>query len=206
MLKEPAYLSLIGAGFFGLGAVFIPVFFIQTYYMFQQRIANAATSNLTFWLIPILLAGSIPGRIIPNVLAASLGGVNVMFFPFVCCSGLAFAWNGVHSEPAIIIYALIYGFFSGGVVAMIPPVIVAVAVDKRHPGTNMGMGQFGSSLGLLMGPPVDGPTGCWGVVIQLWPLPRDPDVYWSMLTYISTPNARGPLSQSWTRIEDDLRI
>jgi len=65
----------------------------------------------------------------------------------------------------MIIFAILYGFFSGGFVSLPPVALVYLTTDMRKLGTRMGQCFFVSSLGLLVGSPVAGAilgdTGSW---------------------------------------------
>lgn len=61
----------------------------------------------------MLNAGSIPGRIIPNVIAQKLGYLNVLTFVVFVCGALVFAMIGLKTVGGVVVFSLFYGFFSG---------------------------------------------------------------------------------------------
>lgn len=63
--------------------------------------------------IAILNAASIPGRVIPNILADYYGALNVVIPISLIMGALVFVMFGVTNTPAIIIFSILYGFFSG---------------------------------------------------------------------------------------------
>ncbi|MCJ1306620.1 hypothetical protein MMC25_000263 [Agyrium rufum] len=150
--KEAPFSFFTASMFFSFAGLYIPIFYIQTYSI-QSGIANA---NLGFYLLPILNASSILGRILPNFFADKTGALNMLVPCALAASVLSFGWIGVHSLPAVIIFSLLYGFFSGAFVSLLPSVIVGLTPDLRKIGTRMGMCFGVTSFGVLIGTPVAG--------------------------------------------------
>jgi hypothetical protein len=63
---------------------------------------------------------------------------------------------GIKSTASIIVFCILYGFFSGGVVALIGPVITSLAAEAGEIGTRMGLTFFVMSFGSLFGTPIQG--------------------------------------------------
>jgi MFS family permease len=155
MWKEGYYVALCASAFVVLMGLYIPIFFIQSFY---ASVSSASTA-LTFWLLPILMAGSLPGRLVPNILAAShVGNLNMLAIMVFLCGLFSFCWMaiGKGDTGGIIVFALIYGFTSGATVSLLPPVIVTTAPDMRNLGTRMGMVLTTGSFGVLVGNPIAG--------------------------------------------------
>lgn len=150
--KEAPYTLFCIAMFFGFIGFYGPVYYVQPY-----AISNGITNlNLGFYLLPILNAASIFGRIIPNFIADYVGPLNVLIPASFATGVLALGWIGIKNLGGIISFALLYGFFSGGFVSMPPVAIVSLTPDMRTLGTRMGQVFFVSSLGLLVGTPSGG--------------------------------------------------
>ncbi|KIV78901.1 hypothetical protein PV11_06503 [Exophiala sideris] len=133
-------------GFYG------PVYYDQSYGI-QQGITS---EKLGFYLLPMLNAASIPGRLFPNFLADHIGPLNVMG---PCCfmtGTMALIWIGIHNVGGLIAFSCLYGFFSGGLVSIPPVAIVYLTKDMTKIGTRMGQLFFISAFGLLTGTPVTG--------------------------------------------------
>ncbi|KAG6906062.1 hypothetical protein DXG01_016064 [Tephrocybe rancida] len=65
------------------------------------------------WQLVILNGASTAGRVIPNLLVARMGVFNIMI-PCVLISGLlAFCTSALKDSVGTIIFAILYGFFSG---------------------------------------------------------------------------------------------
>lgn len=58
--------------------------------------------------------GSILGRVLPNLLAEQVGLLNVIAPVTLICGGLVFAVFALTNVPGVVIFSLLYGFFSGG--------------------------------------------------------------------------------------------
>jgi hypothetical protein len=74
-----------------------------------------------FFLIPMFFdqlaiqnGASIFGRTVPNILADMFGVVNVFIVVTFCTGALLFTLIGINSVGGVTIFAILYGFFSGG--------------------------------------------------------------------------------------------
>lgn len=119
----------------------------------QTGVVNA---NLGFYLVSILNAASIFGRIAPNLIADYTGPINI-FLPASGFTALvAFCWIAVHSAAGIIVVSLLYGFFSGGFVSLPPVIMMSITKDFRDLGTRLGMCFALCSIAVLVGTPIGG--------------------------------------------------
>jgi MFS family permease len=149
--KEPAYTLFVAAGFFGFMGVYTAIFFLQSY-----AVQNGIGSELAFYFTSILNAGSVFGRLVPNYLADKMGPINVIFPYIGICGILAFCWIRINTEAGLLVFAILYGYFSGAFVSLPPAVIASLTKDMSRLGTRMGMFFFISSIGVLVGTPISG--------------------------------------------------
>lgn len=159
--KDVPYVLFCFAMFAGFIGFYGPVFYIQSYAI-EKRLTS---EDFAFYLLPILNAASVPGRILPNFLADYVGPLNILM-PCATITGiLALGWIGVTTQGGLIAFACLYGFFSGGFVSMPPVAITTLTPDHRTLGTRMGQCFFFSAFGLMCGTPVSGAilksTGSW---------------------------------------------
>lgn len=154
-LLEPKAFKELPYTFFTLGlflafiGLYAPIFYIQSYSI-SQKITN---ENLGFYMLSILNSASILGRILPNFFADRTGPLN-MLIPCSLASGiLCFGWIGINSVPSIIIFALLYGFFSGAFVSLPPSALVSLSPNMGVVGTRMGQCFAVASFGILIGTP-----------------------------------------------------
>lgn len=149
--RELPYAIFCVAMFFGFIGFYGPVFYLQS-----SAIEDGTSNNLAFYLLPILNATSIFGRILPNFLADKLGPLNIHTPAALATAILALAWIGIHNTSGYIALAALYGFFSGGFVSLPPVTLIRLTPDLRTVGTRMGMNFTICSLGLLVGAPTSG--------------------------------------------------
>jgi MFS family permease len=139
--------SLIG--FMGL----YTILFYLSYYAEDQHITD---TNMAFYLVPIFNAASCFGRILPNALSDKTGPFNLIAPGSTIVGILIVCMIAVKTEAAIIVLAILVGFFSGVFIALPPVCFVALTKDKTKIGTRIGMGFGIISLGTLAGGPGGG--------------------------------------------------
>jgi MFS family permease len=165
--KEIPYTLFCVGMIFGFIGLYGPLYYIGAYAI-DKHITN---ENLAFYLLPIINAASIFGRIIPNFIADHIGPFNVLIPSAAIAALLAFCWIAIDNIGGIIAFAIIYGFSSGGFVSLPPVAVVTLTKDMSKIGTRMGQCFFLSAFGLLVGTPVSGAilsgTGSW-VGVQAW--------------------------------------
>ncbi|CAK7220406.1 hypothetical protein SBRCBS47491_004178 [Sporothrix bragantina] len=166
--SELPFMAMVIGSFFVFMCVFVPFFYIQ---LFGERrgIGDAAFSP--FYLVTMLNVGSVFGRLLPNALALRYGSFNLLLLCSVVSAVLLFGWMGIVSESAAatalngdgsqylagtVIFALLYGLFSGGIVSLIASVIMGLTKDLSRVGTRMGMAFFVTGIACLIGPPIAG--------------------------------------------------
>lgn len=151
-LREAPYILCTAGLFFGFVGLYIPFFFITPYAHFK----TGAGETLAFYFVPILNAASIFGRLIPNAIADHVGPLNMFVPSALACAVLAFTWIAVHSIGGLLVFAILYGFFSGSFVSLPPSAILSLSSDLNKVGTRLGMSFSVAGLGVLIGSPVGG--------------------------------------------------
>ncbi|KAF2731844.1 MFS general substrate transporter [Polyplosphaeria fusca] len=149
----PAYsLNLLGF-FLGFIGLYMPFFYAQVYAL-TQHITN---ENMAFYLLAVMNASSVFGRIIPNFLADKLGPFNVVIPCTLVTGVLAFCFIEAKSSAGLVVLMAFYGFFSGTFVSLPPTIIVSLSLDARERiGTRLGQTFAGVGVGLLVGTPIGG--------------------------------------------------
>lgn len=82
-----------------------------------------------------------------------------MFVP--TCLGLpvlSFAWIGIKNSPGLIVFTVLYGFFSGTFLTFPFSTVVRLSPHMGVVGVRMGVACAVVSLGLLVGTPVEEPS------------------------------------------------
>lgn len=151
-LREPPFMLCTAGLFFGFAGLYIPFFYITPYANFK----TGANETLAFYLVPILNAGSIFGRLVPNAMADHFGALNMLIPCTLACAVLAFTWTAVDETGGIVAFAILYGFFSGSFVSLPPSAILSLSNDLSKAGTRLGMSFSMAGIGILIGSPVGG--------------------------------------------------
>jgi MFS family permease len=88
--------------------------------------------NLAFYLISIINAASIVGRIVPGILADKFGPFNVqVVFCFAMAISILAYWTPSTNEAAIITFALFYGFVSGAFISLFTVCLAMISPIKK---------------------------------------------------------------------------
>lgn len=151
-LRETPLLFFAAASFIGFMAVYVPFFYLPVYSIGKAN----ASENFAFYFLPILNAASTPGRVLPNFFADKTGPLNMLIPCTLFSAILALCWIRIENIPGLIVFAILYGFFTGTFVSLPPATVASLSPDLRKVGTHMGM-VFGiASLGVLVGLPLAG--------------------------------------------------
>ncbi|PON22006.1 hypothetical protein TGAM01_v209076 [Trichoderma gamsii] len=140
----------VAAVFFMLG-MFLPF----NYVLLQAEKAGFSPTLIPY-LLPILNAVSIFGRVLSGVTADKVGKFNMMVsITFVSALVCLVVWIPIKSVAGIIVFVAIYGFASGGFIG-ICTVCVAQISDISQIGTRVGTLFAIESVGALIGSPIGG--------------------------------------------------
>ncbi|KAI1398650.1 MFS general substrate transporter [Hypoxylon fuscum] len=150
-LKEPVFLCIVCGGFFFFWGMFLPFNYIEL-----QAQEQGIDASVVPYLLPIINAVSIPGRIMPGFLGDRFGRFNVMIFISGLSGVITLAlWVPGKSTATTVVYGAIFGFASGGFISLLPAVIAQIS-DLREIGTRTGIAFFAAALGALTGSPIGG--------------------------------------------------
>lgn len=150
-LRELPMILTILAGFLFTWGMFLPF----NYVLLQAEAAGMSPSLIPY-LLPILNAVSIFGRIIPGIVADKIGRFNVMIV--ICLISAVFClavWIPVKSTAGIVVFAVVFGFSSGGFVSLAPTLVAQIS-DLRQIGARVGAAFAIQSFGSLTGSPIGG--------------------------------------------------
>lgn len=149
--KLPIFrLVVIGIFFMFLG-VFTPLFYIPSY-----AVSRGMDATLASYLLAIVNAASVFGRVIPGILADKLGPLNVVSVAGVVTGVIVCCLNSCETNAALIVYSVFIGFTSGTVVSGGSAALAATARDPQSLGTYLGMGMAAAAIAVLIGPPING--------------------------------------------------
>ncbi|GFF77799.1 monocarboxylate permease homologue, mch4 [Aspergillus lentulus] len=150
--KEVPYTLFCMAMFFGYIGFFNPIFYIEAYAI--QK--HAMEETLAFYLVSILNAASVPGRIVPGLLGLRFGPLNILLGSAIISGILSLSWVAVSNAGGLIALAVLYGFFSGAFVSLPAVALTTLTPNLQTLGTRMGMCSLLCGFGSLCGAPVAG--------------------------------------------------
>ncbi|RDB20144.1 Riboflavin transporter MCH5 [Hypsizygus marmoreus] len=151
LLTDVPYMLCCLAAFAVLWGLFLPYFYLQLY-----AILHGLDPNFAFYTLSILNASSLFGRILPNVFADKIGSFNCLAPSVFACSVLLFAFFGIKSVEAVVVFAILYGFFSGAFLSLASPALASLSRNDSEIGVRLGLAFTLGAFGALTGPPIDG--------------------------------------------------
>jgi len=151
ILRDTAYLVSIGGAFCINFGIFFPYFYLQLY-----AIDKGVKESLAFYSLAIISAGSIFGRLLPNFFADKIGPYNMLIPCLFLSSALAFAMLGVRNFAGVVVFGVLYGFWSGSYVSLIPSLLAQFSTHPGEQGTRMGIAFSVVGISVLVGTPIEG--------------------------------------------------
>ena len=107
----------------------------------------------TVYILPILNAASIVGRLIPCYFSDLIGPLNVQAPAMLLCGMFVLVWLKVHTFAGLMTLIILYGVSSGAVIAMPPVAVASMTEDLTTFGGRMGVMFLAISCTSLAGPP-----------------------------------------------------
>ncbi|KAJ4413177.1 hypothetical protein N0V91_000151 [Didymella pomorum] len=149
--KDMRFVLLTASSFFFFMGLFIPINFIEV-----QAISDGMSTRLAGYLLAVLNAGSIFGRIIPGALADKVGVFNMQLL-FCTMAGIIVLALGLPASgnAAYITFAALYGFASGAYVSLFPAQMAQIS-EVHQIGVRVGVTFAVVSVAGLVGNPIAG--------------------------------------------------
>ncbi|KAI5296271.1 hypothetical protein KEM52_004749 [Ascosphaera acerosa] len=165
--KELPFVLFVTAIFFMVFGFATPIFYIEVYAIEKQTMSE----DLAFYLVAILNASSVLGRVFPGLIERFVGPITIFTACAVVSAILLFCWIAMTSKGAIIAMAALYGFSSGAFISLPAVCLASITEDLGRLGTRIGMMSVFEAAGTLCGAPVSGAirdrTGKW-LGVQLY--------------------------------------
>ncbi|KAK3312849.1 major facilitator superfamily domain-containing protein [Apodospora peruviana] len=149
--KEPRLMILVVAFFLMLMGLFTPLFFIPAY-----AVTRGMKTTLASYLLAIINAASLFGRVIPGVLADRFGPINVFGLAGIVTGVVLLCLNTADSTAGLVVYSVVFGFTSGTIISGGSAAFTRCPRDPKDIGTYIGMGMGVGSIAILIGPPING--------------------------------------------------
>ncbi|KAH9891929.1 MFS general substrate transporter [Cubamyces lactineus] len=190
ILRDAPFLLLIAGNILICFGLFIPFIYIAEYAR-----DNHISADTAFYVLSAMNGGGFFGRLAPPFLSDAFGRFNVLV-PCAFLMGLSALvfWIFANTLVTIILFAIVFGFFSGAFIAMIIPCVVQISPDGRI-GTRIGVLYSIISFGALAGGPAGGALlkACHGS-------------YTGMIVLCGVSNIAGSFFILWARLRLDRRI
>ncbi|KAI0965692.1 MFS transporter, MCP family, solute carrier family 16, member 10 [Xylaria arbuscula] len=152
VLKDVPFLYFTLAQFFIFLGYLVPLFYIPTY----AETVLKTTSSFSQYLLVICQSASLFGRLTASIPAQHVGVMPVWVFCCVISGVLCFTWIVSDSLPAFIAFCVLYGYFSGALIALPPSIFPVLCPDPGTLGARMGLSWTSSAISFLVGAPVAG--------------------------------------------------
>ena len=170
-LKDVPFQLLNLGAFFGLMGVYVVFFYIQLFAEHVEQRTQGDRNITMSYLVAMLNAGGVFGRLLPNLIADKIGYLNMQTVCAICTVVTAFCWIPITTSSQVFAFSPAFAFVAGGFVTF-GPSVVSLTRDISALGVRMGIDLFITGLGVLIGPPVAGvilkeSKGSW-LGLQLW--------------------------------------
>ena len=130
--------------------------FLPFNYIILYAEKQGMSPRLASYLVAILNAVSIFGRIIPGAIADRIGRFNTMIVTtFISAALVLGLWLPSSGNVPIILFVALYGFSSGAFVSLAPALIAQIS-DIRQIGVRTGTMFAITSVAALVGNPIGG--------------------------------------------------
>ncbi|KAG2135292.1 MFS general substrate transporter [Suillus clintonianus] len=124
-------------------------------YISVSATAIGVSKDFSFYILAIANASSTFGRVSAGLITDKVGALNTMA-AFTAVAGImTFAWPFAKNETQLIVISCLYGFSTGGFLALFT--VAALAMGKiEDAGRRVGMFMSLAALGAIAGPPISG--------------------------------------------------
>ncbi|KAF8624652.1 hypothetical protein AX17_006983 [Amanita inopinata Kibby_2008] len=150
-LREPAYVFTTLGTVFAISGIYFPIFFLQL-----NAIQQGLNATLAFYTITILNGASTFGRVAPNLIVHRCGVFNAIILCTGGCVIMIFSVLAVKSAAGIILFSILYGFFTGAYIGLLAPMLSSLAKTDAEIGARMGICFTFTGIGGLIGNPIAG--------------------------------------------------
>ncbi|KAG0327065.1 hypothetical protein BGZ99_008405 [Dissophora globulifera] len=151
VFKDPQFLSLAMAELAVSIGLLMPLYYIPTYAVFIGVSAEKGAL-----ILGLSNGASFVGRIVLGVISDYISNEKVLLLCAWCTSlAVLVVWTVSRSFGALLIMGLMFGFFAGGYISLVP-VAVADCFGTKEMASTIGMMYAAGGLGVLGGAPLAG--------------------------------------------------
>ncbi|RYP25696.1 hypothetical protein DL768_011391 [Monosporascus sp. mg162] len=137
---------------FGYMGIYVVFFYIELYAMSRAGMS----SDLAFYLLALVNAGSSLGRILPNFAADYVGTLNMQTTFAFASAVLSLSLLAIGNVQGILAFCVLYGFFTGTFVSLPAPTVASLSPNVASLGARMSMAFMAAGIGSLIGSPIAG--------------------------------------------------
>ncbi|KAG2151400.1 MFS general substrate transporter [Suillus clintonianus] len=145
-LRDRAYVCAC----LGMAAFEVGFFFVAFYLQLDSRM-HGLSKGFSFYSLTIFNAGSFIGRLTAGIISAYLGVPNTITGCSFISSAIIFSMIGLRSVASVALIGISYGYFAGGCIAMIGPLISYLTPEISDIGVRMGISFTISGIASLVG-------------------------------------------------------
>ncbi|KNG81132.1 hypothetical protein ANOM_011535 [Aspergillus nomiae NRRL 13137] len=150
LLKNTTFMVLcLGLSISYLG-MFSPFFYATSY---AESLGHS--TSFAFYLVSIINAASLFGRILPGILADRYGHFNLCGTAALLSGATALCWTAAKSSGGLVVWCLAYGLTSGAIMSLQSACAAHLAPHELH-GTAVGLLMGSVALTALFGTPISG--------------------------------------------------
>ncbi|KAI0888848.1 major facilitator superfamily domain-containing protein [Annulohypoxylon maeteangense] len=150
--RDTPYLVLNLGLFFGVMGFYIIFNYVELLALERTDVS----SHLSGYLLVIINAASLPGRIIPGYYADRIGSLNTQASVALAGAVLTFSMLAIRTTAALVVVIVLYGFMAGAFMGLPAASIVSFCPDKSKIGTRLGMTLAFIGFGMLVSNPIAG--------------------------------------------------
>jgi OFA family oxalate/formate antiporter-like MFS transporter len=128
---------------------------MQFVHLYNYALVEGISASDAVLIVAFMGIGSALGRIILGYLADIAGKIRMFQVCFIFAAISTFCWIGCTVFGTIVLFALCFGFFGGGVISLIPSVSAALYGTEKQ-GTVYGLVLTATALGNVLSSPIAG--------------------------------------------------
>ncbi|KAJ6035869.1 monocarboxylate permease-like protein [Penicillium herquei] len=150
--RDTPYLLLNTGLVFGFMGFYIILYYIQLFAIQDTNVSHVIST----YILVIVNASSLPGRLIPGYYADRIGSINVQTIVALVGAVMTFALIAIDSAQGLIVYCVLYGFASGAFMGLPAAGVVSLSADRSKIGTRLGTTLAVVGCGVLVSTPIAG--------------------------------------------------
>jgi len=146
----PFCIMCVGVLCFHIGSLF-PGFYLQL-----DSVKHGNSETFSFYTLVLLNAGNLIARLTGGFIEHRVGVVNMMILATAGCGILILGMIGLKGIATVVTLGMLYGYFAGIYIALLPPLMAHLTSDLSELGARMGVGMLFMGIGCLLGGPISG--------------------------------------------------